>query len=367
MEAAAFLRNHKSGLGGLLGIAFRSAEPNRVIAHMAIGPAQTDPVGWVHGGIVMAMADCCGAYGTILNLPSGYVTSTIESKSNFFCEGDGSELIAESVPVQIGETLCVWRTTLRRGSALPIAEVTQTQLIMPLQPEKTAIAGMRADVDGSKRDSVPELHDSKGQTGSSTAVDRRRQIFEGAGHVLTEKGYAGATIREIAAAAGMPVPTMYQYIEHKEDILLFVYESFMADYTADLRRAVNEAVTTDAKLDAAIHETLVNFDRNNAYIKLMFQETRALKPDAREKVYALDTRYISVWREILEGIVPSSDDLSEESGSDAELLANFIYFLCTVWPLRHWAIGGHGLARVERTLAQFIKHGIGPQTGDPHT
>ncbi|MGZ0245688.1 MAG: hypothetical protein ACKVH1_06915, partial [Alphaproteobacteria bacterium] len=89
--------------------------------------------------------------------------------------------------------------------------------------------------------------------------------------------------------------------------------------------------------------------------------------DAREKVYALDTRYISVWREILEGIVPSSDDLSEESGSDAELLANFIYFLCTVWPLRHWAIGGHGLARVERTLAQFIKHGIGPQTGDPHT
>lgn len=362
MGAAAFLSDHKSGLGGLLGIAFRSATPSRVIAHMAIGPGHTDSVGRVHGGIIMAMADCCGAYGTVLNLPPGYVTSTVESKSNFLCTGDGPELIADSVPVQIGETLCVWRTTLRRGSDTPIAEVTQTQIVMPAQLDKPAIAGAPAGAGRQQAHPVSDRRASTGQTGSSTAVDRRRQIFEGAGRVLTEKGYAGATIREIAAAAGMPVPTMYQYIERKEDILLFIYESFMADYTTELRHAVNAATTMDAKLDAAIHETLANFDRNNAYIKLMFQETRALKPDAREKVYALDARYISVWREILEGIVPPSG-APGGSGNQAELFANFIYFLCTVWPLRHWAIGGHGLANVERALAQFIKHGLSPADG----
>ena len=363
MESAAFLSDHKTGLGGLLGIAFRSAQPDRVVAQMAIGPEHADSAGRVHDGIVMAMADCCGAYGTVLNIPPGYVTSTVESKSNFLCSGQGSELIADSVPVHVGETLCVWRTTLRRGSDTPIAEVTQTQIVMPAQPGEPATTELPTGVGGPESQRVPELHNSNGQTESSTTMDRRRQIFEGAGKVLTEKGYAGATIREIAAAAGMPVPTMYQYIERKEDILLFIYESFMADYTTELRHAVDAAATMDAKLDAAIHETLSNFDRNSAYIKLMFQETRALKPDAREKVYALDARYISVWQDILEGIVPPSREAPDGADVQAELLANFIYFLCTVWPLRHWAIGGHGLVSVERALAQFIKHGLGRPNG----
>ena len=363
VDSGTFLRDHQAGLGGLLGIAFDTARPDRIVARMTIGSAHAEPNGRVQGGVIMAMADCCGAYGTILNLPPGHVTSTIESKSNFLARGEGPDLTAESVPVQLGTTLCVWRTTLRRAGDTPIAEVTQTQLVTPVPSDEKIETGTEAAVNDRAERPVEVSAQSKGQTESSIVTDRRRQIFEGASRVLTEKGYAGATIREVAAAAGMPVPTMYQYIERKEDLLLFIYESFMADYTVDLRRAVNAASTTDTKLDAAIHETLANFDRNNAYIKLMFQETRALKPDAREKVYALDGRYISVWREILEGIVPATD----EPGIDAELLANFIYFLCTVWPLRHWAIGGYGLAAAERALAQFIKHGLGPVASTAQT
>ncbi|MBT5414812.1 MAG: hotdog fold thioesterase [Rhodospirillaceae bacterium] len=335
----------------MLGIEFTDARPDRVVARMALAPAHYTRGDVVHGGVIMAMADCCGAYGTVLNLPPGHTTGTIESKTNFMRRGEGAELMAESTPVHLGRTLCVWRTAVRRGAGRPIAEITQTQIVMA---EASEDSGTAANAARGKTDA---------EAGAESVVvaDRKRQIFEGASRVLSEKGYAAATIREIAAAAGMPVPTMYQYIERKEDLLFFIYESFMADYTAALRATVAAAATPDAKLDAALKETIANFDRNHEYIKLMFQETRALAPEARRRVYELDGRYIAVWREILAGIVP----VNGAAPADPALMANFIYFLCTVWPLRHWAIADHGRAAVEAALSAFVKGGLGLTLENP--
>ena len=47
VESTAFLSDHKTGLGGLLGISFRSAQPDRVVAQMAIGPEHADSAGRV--------------------------------------------------------------------------------------------------------------------------------------------------------------------------------------------------------------------------------------------------------------------------------------------------------------------------------
>lgn len=358
MDPSAFIDGHDSGLGRLLGIEFTDARPDRILARLALGPSHYTRGDVVHGGVIMAMADCCGAYGTVLNLPPGHTTGTIESKTNFMRRGEGAELIAESTPVHLGRTLCVWRTAIRRGSGKPIAEVTQTQIVMA-EPANVPANPARELSEESAGEAVHGSSAAETETAvpaeSTVVADRKRQIFEGASRVLSEKGYAAATIREIAAAAGMPVPTMYQYIERKEDLLLFIYESFMVDYTTALREAVATARTPDAKLDAAIRETIANFDRNHEYIKLMFQETRALAPEARRRVYELDGRYIAVWREILERISPAN------GGAPANplLMANFIYFLCTIWPLRHWAIADHGRASVEAALAGFIKGGLG--------
>jgi uncharacterized protein (TIGR00369 family) len=358
LDQNAFLESHHSGLGQLLGIEFTDARPDRIVARLALGPAHYTRGDVVHGGVIMAMADCCGAYGTVLNLPPGHTTGTIESKTNFMRRGEGAELIAESTPVHLGRTLCIWRTAVRRGSGRPIAEVTQTQIVMA-EPSGAAGTSAQEQIDGEAGEAVDAASGAANECAatadSAIVADRKRQIFEGASRVLSEKGYAAATIREIAAAASMPVPTMYQYIERKEDLLLFIYESFMADYTGALRAAVEAAPTPDAKLDAALKETIANFDRNHEYIKLMFQETRALAPEARRRVYELDGRYIAVWREILERISTTNG----AAPANPQLMANFIYFLCSIWPLRHWAIADHGREAVEAALAGFIKGGLG--------
>jgi uncharacterized protein (TIGR00369 family) len=337
VDQCTFLDQHRDGLGRLLGMRFLKAEKDCVISEAPVDPRLMARAGAVHGGVIMAMADHTSAYAAILNMPPGCITATIESKTNFLRAGSGDVIRCESRPLHVGRRTSVWRATLSRG--VPIAEVTQTQLYFE---DKGAKAEAAAEPDAA---AVQE-------TGESTASERRRQIFEGARQVIAKKGFAQATIREIAAAAGMPVPTMYQYIERKEDVLALIYEYFMADYLEALRRAVSSTADPAEIVAAAVRETLANFDRNHRYIKLMFQETRALDPAARERVYALDARYIGVWRELLER-------LARKDGFDPDLAANLIYFLCTIWPLRHWTIGKHGRDKVENEITAFILRGLG--------
>ena len=186
------------------------------------------------------------------------------------------------------------------------------------------------------------------------AEERKRQIFEGACRVIARKGFANASMREIAAAAGMPVPTMYEYIRRKEDLLYLIYESFMEGYREELESIAAEPAPSTTKIERAIAETVRSFDENHRYIKLMFQETRSLDASARRKVYELDARYIGVWRELLAALA----DERGASRGQIELWANLIYFLCTVWPLRYWSIGGHGRNAVTDSITAFVMRGL---------
>ena len=78
----------------------------------------------------MTLADTLGATGTVLNLPRGSATTTIESKTNFLAAGRGQELVGESLPLHIGRNTMVWQTTIRDAEARRVAVVTQTQLVL---------------------------------------------------------------------------------------------------------------------------------------------------------------------------------------------------------------------------------------------
>lgn len=57
----------------------------------------------LHGGAMMAFADTLGAAGTIVNLPEGASTTTIESKTNFVAPAPvGTQITGEAIPVHRG-------------------------------------------------------------------------------------------------------------------------------------------------------------------------------------------------------------------------------------------------------------------------
>lgn len=89
--------------------------------------------GLLHGGALMVLADSLGAVCAFLNLPTGAITSTIESKTNFF-RGlrDGGRAHATATPLHVGRTTIVVQTDIRDGAGKRLALVTQTQAVIAL-------------------------------------------------------------------------------------------------------------------------------------------------------------------------------------------------------------------------------------------
>jgi AcrR family transcriptional regulator len=69
---------------------------------------------------------------------------------------------------------------------------------------------------------------------------RREQIIEGSMQIFAARGSHGATVHEIAEAAGLTRGSMYNYVHSKEDILHMVYDSMTTILTEGLKRAIEE-------------------------------------------------------------------------------------------------------------------------------
>ena len=115
----------------LLGMEFVSAGRERVVAELTVRADLCTRPAVMHGGAIMAFADTLGAAGTILNLPEGAGTTTIESKTNFMRAAPlGSRLTGEALPVHRGRRTMVWATRITTGEGRLIAIVTQTQMVL---------------------------------------------------------------------------------------------------------------------------------------------------------------------------------------------------------------------------------------------
>jgi len=116
---------------GLMGVELVEATPESVAARMTVRPDLCTAGSILHGGAVMAFADTLGAIGTLVNLPQGARTTTIESGTRFLAAAPaGSVVTGRSTPLHRGRTTMVWQTEIRNEAGKLCAVVTQTQLVM---------------------------------------------------------------------------------------------------------------------------------------------------------------------------------------------------------------------------------------------
>ncbi|NLD54860.1 MAG: PaaI family thioesterase [Burkholderiaceae bacterium] len=116
---------------GLMGVELVEATPESVAARMTVRQDLCTAGSILHGGAVMAFADTLGAIGTLVNLPQGARTTTIESGTRFLAAAPaGSVVTGRSTPLHRGRTTMVWQTEIRNEAGKLCAVVTQTQLVM---------------------------------------------------------------------------------------------------------------------------------------------------------------------------------------------------------------------------------------------
>ena len=67
-------------------------------------------------------------------------------------------------------------------------------------------------------------------------ADKRQRILQAAVQAFSEKGYAKATIAEIAHKAGVADGTVYEYFKNKEDVLVSIAEEHFREHLEQLKQ-----------------------------------------------------------------------------------------------------------------------------------
>lgn len=125
-------RSRMAGLlPDLLGMRLLRADPDLIVGEINVRRDLCTAPGLMHGGAIMAFADTLGALATMVNLPDGAGTTTLESKTNFLRGGqEGQTLRGETRPLHRGRRTQVWQTSILDPDGKLLAQVTQTQMVL---------------------------------------------------------------------------------------------------------------------------------------------------------------------------------------------------------------------------------------------
>ena len=117
-----------------LGLVLDAAEPDEVRGRLAWTPELCTTGGLLHGGALMALADSLGGICAFLNLPPGARTATTSSATVFTRAVRDGEVTAVARPLHVGRTVIVVQTDLSDQTGRRVAQVTQTQAVLPGTP-----------------------------------------------------------------------------------------------------------------------------------------------------------------------------------------------------------------------------------------
>jgi len=129
---------------------------------------------------------------------------------------------------------------------------------------------------------------------------RHLPIFDAAMKVFAEKGFARATVEEIAKHAGIAKGTIYNNYKSKKELFLALLEEEIDGLEAAVSREVARQDTVLAKLEALIAAQLSFFEEYRDYCKILLSEVWGLGHQWEEQVQRLRSGYFQTIRELLE-------------------------------------------------------------------
>ncbi len=109
-EIVAMINSTREGsVWEMLDITLVSAEKDRVVATMPIGPNHRQQVGYLHGGISITLAESIASLGTVLNIDAGkQMAFGLEINANHLRPKRDGRLTGVATPIHRGRTTQVW-------------------------------------------------------------------------------------------------------------------------------------------------------------------------------------------------------------------------------------------------------------------
>jgi TetR/AcrR family transcriptional regulator, cholesterol catabolism regulator len=135
---------------------------------------------------------------------------------------------------------------------------------------------------------------------SRIASRKLEMILRHSARVFAEKGYEGASIRDISRASGVSLSGLYYYIESKQKLLYLIQIHTFRTILSRLQQDLQGISDPAARLRVLVHNHLEYFLRHPMEMKVLAREDNVLVGDYRKEVAEIKRRYYGTALEIFE-------------------------------------------------------------------
>jgi TetR/AcrR family transcriptional regulator, cholesterol catabolism regulator len=137
--------------------------------------------------------------------------------------------------------------------------------------------------------------------GSETRFDRRlAKILAHATDVFYEKGYEGASMRDLARASGMSLAGLYYYLESKEKLLYLIQKHTFTTIVEQLRERLDEVSSPEQRIRVFILNHLEYFLANQKAMTVLSHEDDVLKNSFGAEIATIKREYYRICMELLD-------------------------------------------------------------------
>jgi AcrR family transcriptional regulator len=129
----------------------------------------------------------------------------------------------------------------------------------------------------------------------ATRFDKRlAEILTHATGVFCEKGYEGASMRDLSRASGMSLAGLYYYFESKERLLFLIQKHTFSTIVQRLKARLTGVSDPEQRIRIFILNHLEYFLANPASMKVLSHEADALKNGFASEVAAIKREYYRI-------------------------------------------------------------------------
>jgi TetR/AcrR family transcriptional regulator, cholesterol catabolism regulator len=127
-------------------------------------------------------------------------------------------------------------------------------------------------------------------------------ILRHAAQIFAERGFEGASIRDISRASGVSLAGLYYYFDSKQELLYLIQNATFSRVLDSVRVRLNGVHEPVARLRVLVQNHIEYFLSNPHEMKVLSHEDEALEQPYYEKVAAIKRRYYALAREIFDAL-----------------------------------------------------------------
>jgi AcrR family transcriptional regulator len=180
--------------------------------------------------------------------------------------------------------------------------------------------------------------------------NRRADLLRVCARLFRERGFDGASIRDISQAAGMRSGSPFYHFRSKQEMLVAVMEQGLTEGLRHLEAVAALKLAPAEKFSQLVRVHLGTLcEEGRDFVPVMLYDWRSLTPANRRRVIALQDRYDALWQHV-------TDELQAAGlmRGDAHLARLFTFGVLN-WTARWYRAGGRrSLDEIAQEAVRFL-------------